>query len=358
MRTVSASRSASASHGSRSTAPRSAAPGRTGRRSATGGAPRRRHPKRAARAVVERPASTRRTAPRWRASTSSSVAKSRASSSSLVASASAKWSRAPRARAAWLRRRASSRTWSATSAPTCFDASHAACRRSRRRRWCAGSSRIALSSTGSPSISPRNVLNVDSTSVSSSTSCGAAGRPAPGGGACGRTAPRAGGGAAGRAPLLGSARRGSAANVATSPSASRNAMSVGDPASLVLVRDRGAGEPPRLVRGDLERPQTGGDGASTRAFQLGHRRLGATGTRCAGSRGSSGGGADRRAAPSNMRSRICGKPSTLIAEDQRAAGATWMTAATTRDGVAPLLLVGDAERRRARGRRRSARRSG
>ena len=58
-----------------------------------------------------------------------------------------------------------------------------------------------------------------------------------------------------------------------------------DPAPLVLIRDGGAGEPPRIVRRDLEWAETSGDGGE-QGFDVGHRGVPtATGTRCAGSRG-------------------------------------------------------------------------
>ena len=167
MRTVRASRSASANSASRSTAPSAGGSWKNGSSKCQGASSPRATPNRTASASSSVSFHAANGAAVCR-STSSSVARSRPSSISPTASESAKWSRDPTARAASLRSRASSRTRPATAAPTCFDASHAR-RRNPPSTLARRMSRMALSATGAPSSSPRNDVNVASTSVSRST---------------------------------------------------------------------------------------------------------------------------------------------------------------------------------------------
>ncbi len=99
---------------------------------------------------------------------SSSVANSRSSSISIVASARANQSRYPSARAASFRSRASSRTSSATSAPTVFEPSHAS-RRSATSSLSRSRRRISLSSIRRPPTTARCLEKRESTDASSPT---------------------------------------------------------------------------------------------------------------------------------------------------------------------------------------------
>ena len=254
MRRVSASRSASAKTWSRSTAPlRRAGPGRTGRRSATAAARRREQPNRAASAA---------SSSAFHAANGAAVARStvveRGEQAVLVELAGREREREVVAvperrarpgcaagRAPGRGRRPRRRSASTPPTPRCRSPPSSLVRRI---------SRIALSSTRSPSISPRNVLNVDSTAVSSSTSR----RRRSAGTWWGTNASWSTSSwrrTSGSSRSVGAARPGSPRTRRRRRGTARRASSASVAPPLGLGRRRGVRLPPRLGELDLERPQ-------------------------------------------------------------------------------------------------------
>ena len=215
----------------------------------------------------------------------------------------------------------------------------------RCRRSCAGSAAIVLSSTGSPSISAAERVERAVDLGLELDDLGRGGRPAPAGAASGRSSTsswRRVSGSPSSAPVAASAsriwrerrRRRRARRAARCRSATRRRSCSSETAVLASHHASFA-----AISSGRSRAVSASSRGST-SVMIGRRA--ATGTRCAGSRGSSGGRAARRAGRRTSAMRICGKPRTSMPKI-RSSSATWSDRGGDRDRVAPLLLVGDAE---------------